>query len=189
MDLSQTIIPRSDQLNFEDVQSSNITAVIKSVRAGNKEQPVFIDLEGYDGRPYKPSKSMRRVLIGGWGNDGHAWVGKSLTLAGDASVRFGGVAVGGIKVKAMSDVENNFSLMLTVSRGKRVEHRVEKLVVSPKVDPLQWFSERAINANLEQLDRGYERASDALLNDPEKSAKALEIYNIRKAELEGANNG
>ena len=59
MDLSRTIVPKSDQLNFEDVQSQCITAVIKCVRAGNKEQPVFIDLDGYDGRPYKPSKSMR----------------------------------------------------------------------------------------------------------------------------------
>jgi hypothetical protein len=39
-----------------------ITAAIKSVRTGNSEQPVFIDLEGYDGQPYKPSKSMRRTL-------------------------------------------------------------------------------------------------------------------------------
>ena len=72
MDLLRTIIPRSDQLNFEDVQTQSITAVIKSVRAGTKEQPVFIDLVGYDSRPYKPSKSMRRVLIGGWGSNGHS---------------------------------------------------------------------------------------------------------------------
>lgn len=45
MDLSRTIIPKSDQINFEDVQSQSITAAIKAVRAGNSEQPVFIDLE------------------------------------------------------------------------------------------------------------------------------------------------
>ena len=112
MDLSRTIIPKSDQINFEDVQSQSITAVIKAVRAGNSEQPVFIDLEGFDGRPYKPSKSMRRVLIGGWGADGHSWVGRSLPLIGDPSVKFGGVAVGGIKIFAMSDVESDFSIML-----------------------------------------------------------------------------
>lgn len=188
MDLSQTIIPRSDQLNFEDVQSSSITAVIKSVRAGNKEQPVFIDLEGYDGRPYKPSKSMRRVLIGGWGNEGHTWVGKSLTLAGDASVRFGGVAVGGIKVKAMSDVEDNFSLMLTVSRGKRVEHRVEKLVVQ-KTCPLSWFTEEAIKAPLQRLEAIYPKVREKLKDDSESLAKLDKVYQTRKSELEGVNNG
>ena len=131
MDLSRTVIPKSDQINFEDVQSVGITAEIKSVRAGNSEQPVWIDLIGFDGRPYKPSKSMRRVLIGGWGSDGHSWVGKSLSLVGDPNVKFGGVAVGGIKIQAMSHVDGDFSMMLSVSRGKRAEHRVRKLVIKP----------------------------------------------------------
>lgn len=182
MDLSNTVVPRSDQINFEDVQSVNITAVIKSVRQGNKEQPVFIDLEGYDGRPYKPSKSMRRVLIGGWGSDGHSWAGKSLTLAGDPTVRFGGVAVGGIKVKAMSHIESNFSLMLTVSRGKRVEHFVEKLNI---VEPLAWFCEKAISATSEKLEHFYLKTKEALNGNSEKLSKLDAAYKTRKSELEG----
>lgn len=188
MDLSRTIIPKSDQLNFEDVQSLNITATIKAVRAGNSEQPVFIDLEGYEGRPYKPSKSMRRVLIGGWGADGHSWVGKSLTLAGDPSVKFGGVAVGGIKVYAMSDVEGDFSLMLSVSRGKRQEHRVRKLEVQKKItDPqeiLTWFSGSALKADLTVLETTYNRAKAALSSHPEEMKKLESVYSTRKAELE-----
>lgn len=182
MDLSSTVVPRSDQINFEDVQSVSITAAIKSVRAGSKDQPVFIDLEGYDGRPYKPSKSMRRVLIGGWGSDGHSWVGKSLTLAGDPTVKFGGVAVGGIKVKAMSHIESSFSLMLTVSRGKRVEHFVEKLNT---VDPLAWFCEQAITAPLETLERFYQKTKTALSGNDEKLKKLDEAYISRKSELNG----
>lgn len=185
MDLSQTIIPKSDQLNFEDVQTQSITAAIKSVRAGNKEQPVMIDLEGFDGRPYKPSKSMRRVLIGGWGNDGHSWVGKSLTLIGDPSVKYGGVAVGGIKVKAMSHVEAAFSLMLTTSRGKRTEHRVEKLNV---VDPLSWFCEQAIAATDKKLEHFYQKTKAALTGDDDKLRKLDEAYQARKSEL-GNENG
>lgn len=183
MDLSRTIIPKSDQLNFEDVQSSSITAVIKSVRAGNKEQPVFIDLEGYEGRPYKPSKSMRRVLIGGWGADGHSWVGKSLTLQGDPAVKFGGVAVGGIKVKAMSHIEANFSLMLTVSRGSRREHRVEKINV---VDPLAWFCEQAITADLEKLERFYQKTKLAISGSEDSLKKLDAAYLSRKSELNPA---
>ncbi|HGY1166520.1 TPA: hypothetical protein ACNUZQ_002093 [Citrobacter braakii] len=189
MDLSRTIIPKSDQINFEDVQSQSITAAIKAVRAGNSEQPVFIDLEGYDGRPYKPSKSMRRVLIGGWGADGHSWVGRSLTLVGDPSVRFGGVAVGGIKISAMSDVEADFSMMLSVSRGKRQEHRVRKLEVTKKItDPqsiLAWFSENAISADLNSLEATYDRAKTALSPHPEQEKKLDEVYMARKKELAG----
>ncbi|CAM8134121.1 Phage protein [Enterobacter intestinihominis] len=187
MDLSRTIIPKSDQLNFEDVQSQSITAVIKSVRAGNSEQPVFIDLEGYDGRPYKPSKSMRRVLIGGWGADGHSWVGRSLTLIGDASVRFGGVAVGGIKIHAMSDVEADFSMMLSVSRGKRQEHRVRRLEVKQQATPetaLKWFSDNALSMDAAKLEVAYKRTKGVIGSNDELLAQLDEIYNLRKADLE-----
>ncbi|MFV9058928.1 hypothetical protein, partial [Serratia fonticola] len=184
MDLSRTIVPNSDQLNFEDVQSQCITAAIKSVRAGNKEQPVFIDLDGYDGRPYKPSKSMRRVLIGGWGSDGHSWVGKSLTLTGDPTVKYGGVAVGGIKISAMSDIADNFSLMLTTSRGKRSEHRVKRLEASQakteKIsDPqelLSWFAEEAGKMDLPKLNAAYARGEAALSAHPEHLKKLTEMY-------------
>lgn len=187
-DLRATVVPRSDQINYEDVQSQSITAVIKSVRAGNSEQPVFIDLEGFDGRPYKPSKSMRRVLIGGWGADGHSWVGRSLTLVGDASVRFGGVAVGGIKIYAMSDVEADFSMMLSVSRGKRQEHRVRKLEVKPHQTPesvLNWFSANALTMDLVKLDAAHARAKGAIGDDAELIGKLDDVYNTRKKELEG----
>ncbi|WP_158782340.1 hypothetical protein [Pantoea sp. BAV 3049] len=179
-DLRGTVTPKSDQLNFEDVQSSSITAVIKSIRAGNSEQPVFIDLIGYDGRPYKPSKSMRRVLIAGWGSDGHSWVGKSLTLIGDANVKFGGVAVGGIKVSAMSHIDADFSLMLTTSRGKRTEHRVKRL--SP--DPLTWFTANAGQMDMSKLQTAYDRARNSLNGNDDQLKKLEEVYSLRKSELQ-----
>lgn len=185
-DLRATVVPRSDQINYEDVQSQNITAVIKSVRAGNSEQPVLIDLEGFDGRPYKPSKSMRRVLIGGWGANGHSWVGKSLTLYGDPSVKFGGVAVGGIKISAMSDIEADMGLMLTVSRGKRVEHHVKKLEVQQRTTPdsvLNWFAENALNMDLQKLESAYTRAKAAIGDDAELISKLDEVYTIRRNEI------
>lgn len=191
-DLRATITPKSDQLNFEDVQSSNITAKIKAIRAGNSEQPVFIDLEGFDGRPYKPSKSMRRVLIGGWGNDGHSWVGKSLTLKGDSAVKFGGVAVGGIKIESMSDIDSDFSLMLTTSRGKRSEHKVKKLVVKQLAETrtpdeiLLAFTDAATKAeSVATLDKAHEYISKALTGNTELLEKASDIYKIRKSEMEG----
>ncbi|EGH0383745.1 hypothetical protein ID214_000814 [Salmonella enterica subsp. enterica serovar Hvittingfoss] len=187
MDLSRTIIPKSDQINFEDVQTQSITAVIKAVRAGNSEQPVFIDLEGFEGRPYKPSKSMRRVLIVGWGADGHSWVGRYLTLIGDPSVKFGGIAVGGIKIYAMSDVESDFSMMLSVSRGKRQEHRVRKLEVKQQATPesaLAWFSANALNMDSAKLENSYNRAKGVIGNDSTLIQKLDEIYRLRKQDLE-----
>ncbi|MDE9528139.1 hypothetical protein [Xenorhabdus bovienii] len=193
MNLSNTIIPKSDQLNFDDVQTESITAVIKSVRAGTNDQPVFIDLVGYDGRPYKPSKSMRRVLISGWGADGHSWVGKALTLIADPTVRYGGVAVGGIKVYAISDIEADYSMMLPVSRGKRVEHRVKKLEASRtrQSDPqeiLNRFTAQANEMGIGRLEEAYRWAENALANHTEHKEKMTEVYNIRRSELESQTN-
>ena len=63
MDLSQTIIPKSDQLNADDLIAGPRTIRITAVSTGNAEQPVVINYEGDNGRPYKPSKSMRRILV------------------------------------------------------------------------------------------------------------------------------
>lgn len=182
MDLSRTIIPKSDQINFEDVQTTPITAVIKSVREGTRDQPVFIDLIGYDGRPYKPSKSMRRVLIGGWGNNGHDWVGKSLTIIGDPSVKFGGVAVGGIKVYAMSDIESDFSMMLSVSRGKRSEHRVKKLMTNQMM--LADFTSKLNEMSPEHFEKSYHWLKNKFSGDDENLEKLEVVYKSHKSDME-----
>ena len=191
MDLSKTIIPKSDQLNFDDVRGQPITAVIKSVREGSKDQPVFIDLIGYDGRPYKPSKSMRRVLIGGWGNNGHSWAGKALTLIGDPSVKYGGVAVGGIKINAMSDIDGELSMMLTESRGKRVEHRVKKLdVKSPEktqksnYELLTDFTAKVGEMESEQFEKSYQWLKNKFTSDAENTEKLDVVYQSHKADTQ-----
>lgn len=188
MDLSRTIIPKSDQINFEDVQSTPLTATIKSVREGSKDQPVFIDLVGFDGRPYKPSKSMRRVLIDAWTSNGHSWVGKSLTLKGDPSVKFGGVAVGGIKIHAMSDIEGDFSLMLSVSRGKRAEHRVKKLEIAepPKtnMDYLALFNQEIDSMDADKLDKSYEWLKKKFTGDVDSLEKLETLYKARKEDMD-----
>ena len=195
MDLSRTVIPKSDQINFEDVQSVGITAEIKSVRAGNSEQPVWIDLIGFDGRPYKPSKSMRRVLIGGWGSDGHSWVGKSLTLIGDPNVKFGGVAVGGIKIQAMSHVDGDFSMMLSVSRGKRAEHRVRKLVIKPTAsmtpeDSATYddiINQMGLCQTAKELKEVGERLNAITITDADRTA-AGEVYKACSEKIKNAAN-
>jgi hypothetical protein len=93
-----TIVPKSDQLNADDLLTGPITVTITGVRRGSVEQPVIVDIEGYEGRPYKPGKSMRRVLISAYGDEPKQWIGKQLTLYCDPEVKFGGVKVGGIRI-------------------------------------------------------------------------------------------
>lgn len=125
--LRDTIAPKSDQINFDDLMDVTKTITVTKVSRGNGEQPVVINYEGDGGKPYKPGKSMRRVLIHAWGDDGRLWAGKSMTLYGDAAVRFGGVAVGGIRISHMTDINRTLEIALTTTRGKRSPYTVKPL--------------------------------------------------------------
>lgn len=134
MDLSQTIIPRSDQLNSDDLIAGPRTIRIAAVSAGSSEQPVTINYDGDNGRPYKPSKSMRRILVALYGSDSAACIGKRITLFRDPEIKFGGDAVGGIRISHASDIDRPLVIALTLKRGKRAEYRVEVL---PREQPAQ----------------------------------------------------
>ena len=132
--LRDTIIPKSDQLNAEQLLAGPMTITITDVRRGaTDDQPVILDYEGDAGRPYKPCKSMRKVLIFAWGEDGRQWIGRSMTLYNDPSVKFGGVAVGGIRISHMSHIDRDISLSLTATKGKKEPRIIKRLEVT---DPL-----------------------------------------------------
>lgn len=131
MDIAETTAPRSDQQNFDDVATTPRLVTITEVKKGSSEQPVEIHVAEYPGRPYKPSKSMRRVLVACWGPDSSEYVGRRMKLVGDPTVKFGGSVVGGIKIAALSHIDKKVSVNLTVTRGKRAPHTVEPLEDAP----------------------------------------------------------
>lgn len=128
MDLSPTIIPKSDQLNADDLVAGPITIKITSVDVKPGEQPVSIHYEGENGRPYKPSKGMRRVLVMLWGKDGKDYVGRRLTLFRNPDITFGKDKTGGIQISHASHIAERAECALTVRRGRREPFFVEPLV-------------------------------------------------------------
>ena len=135
MNLTNTIIPRSDQLNADDLLCGPITIRVSAVEAGSStEQPVTIRYEFDNGRPYKPCKSMRRVLVALWGTDGAAYIGRKLTLYCDKAVTFGPDTTGGIRISHASDIQDATEIALTVKRGKRRPFRVKPLIEQPAQD-------------------------------------------------------
>lgn len=125
-DLADTIKPKSDQLNADDLLTGSLTVNVLDVRRGSAEQPVILDIEGH--MPYKPCKTMRRVLVTAWGQDGKKWIGRSMTLFCDPSVKFGGVALGGIRISHLSHINGSMNMMLTASRGRKSQFVVHQLV-------------------------------------------------------------
>ena len=112
VDMSDSIIPRSDQQNFDDYLAGPRTVTIEKVTRGSAEQPIDIHLVEYPGRAYKPSKSMRRVLVTAWGKDASAYVGRRMRLYGDPDVKFAGQKVGGIKISHLSNIDKVLTLSL-----------------------------------------------------------------------------
>lgn len=127
-DLRKTIVPKSDQLNFDDlIGGRTLTIKVTKVTGTDGDQPISIHFEGDNGKPYKPCKSMRRVLIQVWGDKAEAFVGRSMTLYGDPTVKFGGAEVGGIRISHVSGIDKDMTMALTATRASRKPYTVKPL--------------------------------------------------------------
>lgn len=131
-DLSVAIVPKSDQLNTDDLISGPRTIVVTRVTvAAGTEQPVSIYYSGDNGKPYKPCKSMCRVLVMQWGPDGSTYTGRAITLYRDPRVTWAGLEVGGIRISHMSDIPADTSMALSRNRKTREIHTIKRLDRKP----------------------------------------------------------
>ena len=149
------IAPKSDQKNADDFltgpQTFTITAEIEYEDA---QQPAGLVLDGDTKHPYKPGKSMGRVLTAAWGKG--SWVSRRLTLYTDLSVEFGGQEVGGIRISHMSDLPGNkvLKLNLTKKKGQKKPFIVQPLVEAAparQANPEPTEAEVAASTDLEEL--------------------------------------
>ncbi len=182
MDISSTTEPKSDQQNFDDYLGGSKTVTIVDVKKGSSEQPVELHLAEFPGRPYKPGKSMRRVLVACWGKEASEYIGRQLTLYGDPSIQFGGQAVGGIRIAAMSHLTEPKSVSLTITRGKRAPF-VVKPIGAP--DPKPHLAAFASAKTLDELQNAWEMAKEAGVTG---LADVIAKKDARKAELTAAGN-
>lgn len=128
--ISDHIEAKSDQLNADDLLAGPrvITITRVTVKPKGQEQPVSIFYEGDNGKPYKPNKSMMRVLTAIWGdNDENSYHGRQLALYRDPTVMFGKDELGGIKIGAASHIDEPWSGFLQVKKGKKAKHHVDVL--------------------------------------------------------------
>lgn len=141
-DISATLEAKSDQLNATDIIGAEPVIRIREVKVNlAAEQPIMIYFDGDNNRPWKPSKGMRRILSAAWGRDTDNWVGKYAQLMFVASVIYAGKEVGGIRVKALSDIpEAGLNCALTISKSKREPYHVALLKLESKQYPAERFS-------------------------------------------------
>ena len=152
MDMSDSLVAKSDQLNALDLAEPR-TFTIEKVTKGSAEQPFDFHLVELPGRPYRPSLGMRRIIAKGWGakNIQAVYPGRRLTLFCEPTVIWAGVPVGGIRVSHMSDVGDGFTHPLALSKQKRIEWRVDPLPDAPAPVPEPSAEEVAASTDVEAL--------------------------------------
>lgn len=128
-----TAEPRSDQINYEDFVGGSRVFTVAGVRVGTAEQKYDIGLQE-EQRVWRPPLTVLRTLIACWGDDATAWQGRQVELYGDPSIRFGKDAVGGIRIKALSHLDEPKTVTVTVARGKRQKITIQPLQVAPPTD-------------------------------------------------------
>lgn len=147
MDISDTLAPKSDQLDAVDLATTGPqTFTIVDVDRGNTEQPVQFKLAEFP-RVWRPGKSMRRVLAAAWGVDAAVYVGRRVRLYCDPNVKFGGIAVGGTRIAALSHIDKPLSVPLLVTKGKSAVFTVQPLPDEPTPTPSATLSADEIAAS------------------------------------------
>lgn len=196
-DLSKTIEAKSDQLNADDLMAGPRTIEITKVSANqsSSEQPIAISYKGDNGRPFFPCKTTRRLLVSVWGPNGNEYVGRSVTLYRDPTVKWGGMEVGGIRISHMSHIEKPVTIALTATRGNKRPTTVQPLVVrdtpSQQADPYanyaKEFKRRLDNEPWQAVDSWWQNtAADREGMAPERVDK-MEAALASKIEKETAN--
>lgn len=193
MDIIDTIQANSQQINADDLTGAPRTVTITNVEAGTAEQPVFIHVAEFPGRTYRPGKSMRRILVAAWGSEASVYVGRSLTLYNDPTIKFGKDVTGGIRISHMTHLDKPLQVALTVTRGKRAPFTVQPLTIAPTT-PAPSSPDRVAGAlqalntspTLDALDSVWHRVrAGGLDNDP----TLIAAYEQRATELTEAPRG
>jgi len=92
-------------------------------------------------------------MVAVWGADSKNYIGRGLTLYRDASVKWGGVEVGGIRISHMTHMDGQMTMALTATKGSRKPYTVKPLEMAKPLT-MQLTTETAKDAlnNAQSMD-------------------------------------
>ncbi|MCW2763355.1 MAG: hypothetical protein JWR85_3556 [Marmoricola sp.] len=129
-DMDAVTAAKSDQFNADDLIGSEMTVTVAEViiRAGT-EQPVTVKLVGQN-KVFRPCKTVARIMKAAWGPDSSVYPGRSMVLYTDPEVTWGGMKVGGIRVRAVSHIAEPLVIALQEKKGSKKITTVRPLQVA-----------------------------------------------------------
>lgn len=130
-DITDTIQVKSNQITSDDLVGRTLNITVTRVEVNkSSEQPVSIFFENCAKKPFKPCKTVRKVLSALWGPDSAQYVGKSMVLYCDPSVMFGSDAVGGVRVSHMSHIGKDIiKVPLITKKGRKGVVTIQPLII------------------------------------------------------------
>ncbi|SES07916.1 hypothetical protein [Sphingobium sp. YR768] len=193
VDMSQFVEAKSDQLNADDLMGAPRTITVRKVAGNDGDQPVSIFYEGDNNKPFKPCKTIRRILLAIWGRNAAEYVGRSMTLYRDDGVTFGGLNVGGIRISHMSHMDKETMVVVMKTKGKKAGIKVLPLQMQQQRQPdpaaaANWANEHmahlgqidsleALNAHIE---KGAKFVARLEANRPDLHEKVMNAYAVRR---------
>lgn len=134
VDVTKYTYSQGTQTNADDLVAAPRTVVVTDVvETGDAKQPLAVRYEGDEGKPFLPCLTMRKLIAALWGGESDDWIGRSMTLFRDPSIKFGPDTPGGVRISHMSDIEKTVSVQLLEKRGKRRQYTIVPLVApTPK---------------------------------------------------------
>lgn len=113
---------KSDQMNAVDFVRPMVFRIVRVEYQPKQEQPIRLHFEGYEGRPYKPCKSMLRGLAQVWTMEEQTWNNRLIELYCDPHVKWAGKDAGGIRISAVSGINEPYEFPVSINRSQRQIH-------------------------------------------------------------------
>ena len=126
IDVTDYWAPTSEQMDAVDLPTPRIFTVTSATQNSDKGRPVNVHFAEFD-RPWRPGKSMGRVLRQCWGPKTAAWIGHRVELFCDPEVTYGKDKVGGIRIGRLSHIDGPQRVLLLISQGRSSVYNVQPL--------------------------------------------------------------
>jgi len=183
MDISDTLAPKSEQLDAIDLIDGPRIFTVERVTRNNTDQPINVHLKEFP-RPWRPGVNMRRVLGHCWSRDSSVWTGRRVELYRDPNVTFGKETPGGTRIRRLSHIDGPVDAPILLTRGKAGTWHVEPL---PDAAPPQDYTAQIANSDKDQLRALYTQLQQAgQLTDQVKAQITGRVAEIDAAATEPA---
>ncbi len=147
IDVTDDWAPTSEQMDAVDLPAPRVFTITSATRNSDKARPVNVHFAEFD-RPWRPGKSMGRVLRQCWGPKTAAWIGRRVELFCDPEVTYGKDKVGGIRISRLSHIDGPQRVILLVSQGRSSVYNVQPLT---EPAPRDWLAEAAALTDVSAL--------------------------------------